>query len=733
MEDVDQLSLRRAHTRPSDRDTEGGSPQAAGRVARRSDRDTEGGSPQGFRKLLGEDAQGYCAVLVIGSLTGLLASMVHIGVDLVTDLKNGMCDDYMWANKRVCCPRTRDTPEDCPAWVTWAERFGTEAAPSGTADCVMYVVLATCFATLSAWLVKTFAPFAAGSGIPEIKTILSGVSIKGYLSRWTLVIKCVGLCLSIGAGLSCGKEGPFVHVASCVGHLVTSLFPRYRRYESRRRELVSASCSAGVAVAFGAPIGGVLFSLEEASYFFPHKTMWRSFLCAAVAALVMRKIDPSLTGRLVLFPTNYFYQWQHFELLPFALLGALGGVFGGVFNRLNVSWSRVRKESQIRFWPVTEVLCVALLTSFANYGVVHMRGGATEFLAELFQICPEEDKEGLCAEGSSALVRGLLLAATVKFGLTVLTFGIRVPAGLFIPSMFIGACLGRVAGVAMQSIRKRYEDFTLFSECQGLPDDSCVIPGVYAIVGAAAMLGGVTRMTLSLVVIMFELTGGLEYLVPVMVAVSLSKIVGDCFGKSIYEQHIELNEYPFLDPKREARFHATAKDFCKGDELKVMTAGGLVVREVRDVMSRGDHMGFPVVTSKEEMRVVGYITREKLNRALTQTMREGGTQDTEVLFATASGMGKSSDASWVDISWFVDSTPMCVKRETSVTHLLRIFKALGLRYCLVLHNNRLVDIITKKDVIRGLDRMDTQRGVRESDRMGEAPSPEGRAERQDRR
>lgn len=55
------------------------------------------------------------------------------------------------------------------------------------------------------------------AGIPEIKTILSGFIIRGYLGKWTLIIKVVGLILSVSSGLSLGKEGPMVHIACCLG------------------------------------------------------------------------------------------------------------------------------------------------------------------------------------------------------------------------------------------------------------------------------------------------------------------------------------------------------------------------------------------------------------------------------------------------------------------------------------------------------------------------------------
>ena len=69
--------------------------------------------------------------------------------------------------------------------------------------------------------------------------------------------------LGVSAGLSLGKEGPLVHVASCCGNFFSYLFPKYGKNEAKKREILSAAAAAGVSVAFGAPIGGVLFSLEE--------------------------------------------------------------------------------------------------------------------------------------------------------------------------------------------------------------------------------------------------------------------------------------------------------------------------------------------------------------------------------------------------------------------------------------------------------------------------------------
>lgn len=109
---------------------------------------------------------------------------------------------------------------------------------------------------------KAFAPYAAGSGISEIKCIIAGFVMKGFLGSKTLFIKSIGLPLSIASGLSVGKEGPSVHYAVCTGNVISRMFDKYKRNAAKTREILSASAAAGVGVAFGSPIGGVLFSLE---------------------------------------------------------------------------------------------------------------------------------------------------------------------------------------------------------------------------------------------------------------------------------------------------------------------------------------------------------------------------------------------------------------------------------------------------------------------------------------
>jgi chloride channel 3/4/5 len=228
-------------------------------------------------------------------------------------------------SEKICCLHQHP----CTDWYSW--NSGLLGPLSGF---IIYTFITLLFATASAKLVRAYAPNAAGSGIPEIKTILGGFIIKDFLSATTLVIKTLGVVLAVGSGLAVGKEGPLVHIACALTKSVAHVTKKYRYNAANTRELLSAACAGGVSVAFGAPIGGVLFSLEEVSFYFPHKTMFRSFFLAMVSALSLQFINPFRTGKLVLFQVDVEQDWKSFELVGFMILGVLGGIYGSFFIKM---------------------------------------------------------------------------------------------------------------------------------------------------------------------------------------------------------------------------------------------------------------------------------------------------------------------------------------------------------------------------------------------------------------
>lgn len=507
---------------------------------------------------------GWLCVLLVGIWAGVMAGVIDIGATWLTDIKFGLCPSAFYLNKEQCCWSSNETVIDisgnCTLWWSWAEIFGfdkVEVDSSAGAYIVLYffyIFWAIVFSALAASLVRMFAPYACGSGIPEIKTILSGFIIRGYLGKWTFLIKSVSIMLAVAAGLSLGKEGPMVHMACCTGNILAYLFPKYGRNEAKKREILSAAAAAGVSVAFGAPIGGVLFSLEEVSYYFPLKTLWRSFFCALVAAFILQSINPFGNEHSVLFYVEYNTPWMFIELVPFLLLGVIGGLLGALFIKCNIKWCRFRKNSRLGQYPVVEVIAVAFLTALLAYPNEYTRMNTSELIYLLFSQCGVTNQAGLCdytnrnftnvnqavsiAEAGNGVYTAMWqlgLALIFKMIATIFTFGLKIPCGLFIPSLCMGAIVGRMFGVGMEQFVYSYHDsLPWFFRGECAQDQSCITPGLYAMVGAAAVLGGVTRMTVSLVVIMFELTGGVRYIVPLMVRGLNFKLIESSLHNSLF-------------------------------------------------------------------------------------------------------------------------------------------------------------------------------------------------------
>uniref|UniRef100_A0A914UYJ1 H(+)/Cl(-) exchange transporter 3 n=2 Tax=Plectus sambesii TaxID=2011161 RepID=A0A914UYJ1_9BILA len=393
-------------------------------------------------------SSGWICVLMVGLASGAVAGIIDIGTKWMTDLKDGICADRFWLDREHCCWSANDSEykeDDCSAWTSWPEMFKIyeHFFFYYVIEFLFFCFWAVGMAGLAVTLVKVFAPYACGSGIPEIKCILSGFIIRGYLGKWTFIIKSVGLMLVAASGLSLGKEGPMVHLACCVGNIFSYLFPKYGKNEAKKREILSASAAAGVSVAFGAPIGGVMFSLEEASYYFPLKTMWRSFFCALIAGIILRMVNPFGSYQTSLFHVDYSMKWNFVELIPFGFLGIFGGVLGSAFIRANIKWCRFRKTSRLGKHPITEVLIITLLTAAISYPNPYTRKSASALIKQLFDRCgPEDSMSGLCdyqnrtfsgdmyhsgslGTGVHSSVWLLLLALICKFVFTIFTFGMK--------------------------------------------------------------------------------------------------------------------------------------------------------------------------------------------------------------------------------------------------------------------------------------------------------------------
>ncbi|KAJ4313082.1 chloride channel [Neodidymelliopsis sp. IMI 364377] len=481
---------------------------------------------------------------------------------------------------------------------------------------------------------------------------------------------------------------------------------------ARKREVLSAAAAAGISVAFGAPVGGVLFSLEQLSYYFPDKTMWSSFVCAMVAAVTLQAFNPFRTGKLVLYQVTYHSGWHNFEIVPFALLGILGGLYGGFFIKLNMKIASWRENRTYLKGPVSEVIIVSSITALINYPIKFMRAQASELVYILFAECADltEDTLGLCKSGkaNTGVIALLLISSLLGILLAGFTFGLQIPAGIILPSMAIGGLYGRAVGLSVEVFQSAFPNIFIFSSCE--PDVPCVTPGTYAIVGAASALAGTTRMTVSIVVIMFELTGALTYVLPIMIAVMMSKWIGDAISpRGIYESWIHFKGYPFLDNRDDNGGSIpdvpAAHVMTRIEDLTAITATGHTISSLRQLLTAHPYRGFPVIDNSRDALLLGYISRTELLYALSLTTSKSLPPETECHFAH---QPLSDPNSSLDLRPWMDQTPITLNAKASFQLTVSMFQKLGLRYVLFTEQGMCRGLLTKKDVWYVLNGMEDE-------------------------
>ncbi|XP_060028631.1 H(+)/Cl(-) exchange transporter 7 isoform X3 [Erinaceus europaeus] len=677
-----------------------------------------------------------CAV--IGILTGLVACFIDIVVENLAGLKYRVVKDNI-------------------------DKFTEKGGLSFSL--LLWATLNSAFVLVGSVIVAFIEPVAAGSGIPQIKCFLNGVKIPHVVRLKTLVIKVSGVILSVVGGLAVGKEGPMIHSGSVVAAGVSQgrstslkrdfkIFEYFRR-DTEKRDFVSAGAAAGVSAAFGAPVGGVLFSLEEGASFWNQFLTWRIFFASMISTFTLNFIlsiyhgniwDLSSPGLINFgrFDTETMVYTIH-EIPIFIAMGVVGGILGAVFNALNY-WLTMFRIRYIHrpCLQVIEAMLVAAVTATVAFVLIYssrdcqpLQGSSVSYPLQLF--CADGEYNSMAAAFFNTPEKSVVslfhdppgsynpmtlgLFTLVYFFLACWTYGLTVSAGVFIPSLLIGAAWGRLFGISLSYLTGA----AVWAD-----------PGKYALMGAAAQLGGIVRMTLSLTVIMMEATSNVTYGFPIMLVLMTAKIVGDVFIEGLYDMHIQLQSVPFLHWEAPVTSHSlTAREVmstpvtCLRQKEKV----GVIV----DVLSNtaSNHNGFPVVEpagdsqvplclgwgalrgahSGTPARLQGLILRSQLivllkhkvfversNMGLVRRrLRLKDFRDAYPRFPPIQSIHVSQDERecTMDLSEFMNPSPYTVPQEASLPRVFKLFRALGLRHLVVVDNfNQVVGLVTRKDLAR---------------------------------
>ncbi|XP_076994156.1 chloride channel protein ClC-Kb [Tamandua tetradactyla] len=508
-----------------------------------------------------------------------------------------------------------------------------------------WTVYPVALASFSSGFSQSITPFSGGSGIPELKTILSGVVLEDYLDIKNFGAKVVGLTctLATGSTIFLGKVGPFVHlsvmIAAYLGRVRTKTIGESEN-KSKQNEMLVAGAAVGVATVFAAPFSGVLFSIEVMSSHFSVWDYWRGFFAATCGAFLFRLLavfnseQETITS---LFKTSFRVEvpFDLPEIFFFVALGAICGILGCAylycqrtflgFVRTNPATSKLLATSK----PVYSALAALILASITYPpGVgrfMAARLSMSEHLDSLFDnnswalmtrnVSPpwpaEPDPQNLWFEWCHpqfTIFGTLTFFLVMKFWMLILATTIPMPAGYFMPIFIFGAAIGRLLGEALSLA------FPEGITAGGVTNP--IMPGGYALAGAAAFSGAVTH-TISTALLVFEMTGQIVHALPVLMAVLAANAIAQSCQPSFYDGTIIVKKLPYLPRVRGRRIRShgvivehfmncaittLALDMPLGEVVKVITS--TVVAE------------YPVVESTESRILVGVAQRAQLTQAL---------------------------------------------------------------------------------------------------------------------
>uniref|UniRef100_A0A8C6XEH9 Chloride voltage-gated channel 1 n=1 Tax=Naja naja TaxID=35670 RepID=A0A8C6XEH9_NAJNA len=492
---------------------------------------------------------------------------------------------------------------------------------------VTYPLVLILFAALFCQLVS---PQAVGSGIPELKTIMRGVVLKEYLTPKAFVAKVVSLTAGLGSGIPVGKEGPFVHIASiCAAVLSKFLSIFCGVYEV---SVLHAPSNCHVLMRIFIYFVGVLFSIEVTSTYFAVRNYWRGFFAATFSAFVFRVFavwNKDAITITALFRTNFRmdFPFDLQELPAFAVIGICSGLLGAFFVYFNrqvvlivrqhATLSRFLTKYRL-VYPGVITFVIASLTFPPGFGQF-MAGELMprEAISSLFDnftwVKHTEDPQLL---GRSAVWIHpkvsvfviILLFFLMKFWMSVVATTMPIPCGGFMPVFVLGAAFGRLIGEIMAWL---FPDGILFD---GFVYK--ILPGGYAVIGAAALTGAVSH-TVSTAVICFELTGQIAHILPMMVAVILANMVAQSLQPSLYDSIIQVKKLPYLPDlgwNQISKYNIFVEDIMVSD-VKFISSN-CKYRDLKDVLQNTTVSTFPLVDSPDSMILMGSVERTELQALL---------------------------------------------------------------------------------------------------------------------
>lgn len=423
---------------------------------------------------------------------------------------------------------------------------------------------------LSGLLVFKFAPEAKGHGTDAAIDAIHNKN--GYIKWQVPIVKTIASAFTIGTGGSGGREGPIALIGSGFASFIGNLL---HLTEREKRILTAAGMAAGVGAIFRAPLAGAIFAAEV--LYSSTDMEYEVLLPSTITSIIAYSIFCSMFGWQPLFITLNFKFSNPVELLGYSILGFGCALFGYIYVKIFYATHSYFEKLKISVYykPVIG----GLLTGVVGFLVPHALSGS---YAQI--------EKAMLGELSIIF---LFIFIFAKILTTSFTIGSGGSAGIFGPSMVIGACVGGLIGLILQKIAP-----FLVSN-----------PGAYAIVGMAGFFSGIASTPLSTIIMVSEMTGNYHLLVPAMWVSTISFLL--LRKVTIYRKQVNFRSD---SPIHRGEFFLRVLQDLKVKD--VMKKDPIVIREdmrftdILHFIPKTKHNSFPVV--KEDNKLVGVLRFEEI-------------------------------------------------------------------------------------------------------------------------
>ena len=371
------------------------------------------------------------------------------------------------------------------------------------------------------------SPDADGSGIPEMKTVLSGVPIYRYFSFNAFIGKSLGIFAAIVSGASVGKVGPYVHLSCliCTRLMKSSYFEKIDKSTSMKTTMLSIACATGITFALGCPLGGVLFSIESTASIYMVSNLWKSFFSSVICCFITKIFYGDFNIKVIDDTTAINVNFI-FKIINFIIIGILTGIIGascatlvskGVYIRkkINISWL----NNRFKFAAIT-----ALITASTTFFIPGLKNFDKPIMLHLFSANDNSIQDDWQHPGEGWY---LLISCFFKYILTVLGLSCTMPSGVFGPMFTVGALLGRFYGHLI---------YIIF----GINMESA-----FAMAASAGAFSGFSH-TISSALMVFELAGQTKYLPYLLITGLIANLIGQSLSMGIFDVLLAIKNLPYL-------------------------------------------------------------------------------------------------------------------------------------------------------------------------------------------